>query len=495
MIRITIGLLLLLSFIQAVFLNNQVTWSGYMLIGAAIPMVIGLILFAFGLRKKWPEIKVGLSGWGEEGLLKIIKVYFTNFDKFLDKYISKSIPLFTLICISFIGIFMIIANPLNPYFGTWLYWPIAVILSPLFGIVIYLLGGFAYQLLASICGAKWNPTLSRKIFVYALAPSYMIGVISSLFYYFVYETRSLDVNTNKYVLLSWLIIVFAVSLYVFLHSNTAAKKVLGAKPIRSFIIFLLLPIILNIVTLGSTAMNAFGYVDSDTAYKISVEDKLTGIDLAQSKLDIGDSDSAKMIYEEIIGNEVNTGFTDDVARAYLGTAAIQMSQGDIKGGLKIINATLKKTEEGAEVDYMLKGLIAAINEDIEGAFKIFNEVIEINPDNFDANSWLGLYYIGINIDYKKALIYNKKAHELKATIDGLEMLAINYYLLESYNEAKIHFEELNRVEPNNTTALLKLGEIAYGFGDLDGAIKYFSELKKVDPTLITPQIEDILKGK
>lgn len=495
MIRITIGLILIIGFIQSLFLNNQVIWNGYMLIGAAIPMVIGLILIAFGLRKKWSDIKKELTGWGNERISTITKVYFSDFDAFLDKYIAKSIPHFTLLCMSFMGVIMISANPFNPYFGTWLFWPIAILLSPLYGLMIYLLGGFVYQLTVSICGAKWDPPLSRKVFIYALMPSYLAAVVSSLFFYFVYHTRSLDLSADKYSILIWSIIIFIASIYAFIHSNRAAKKVLNAKPVRSFILFLLIPIALNIIFLGNTVMGAFGYIDTLTASQSGISSKLTDIESAQANLDMGDYNSAKLVYEKVVSNEANTGFTDDVAQAYLGIASIKMSQGDVEDGLSIINETLKKTKEGTEVDYMLKGLMAIVNKDIEGAFNIFNEVIKINPNNYDANAWLGIYYIGQVTDYEKAIIYNKKAHEIKKTIEGLEMLAANYYLLGSYSESKVLFEELNRVAPNNTTSLLKLGEISYGFGDKDGAIKYFKRLKEIDPSKITPQIEDTINEK
>ena len=438
-------------------------------------------------------------------MIKITKIYFKSFDKFLDKYISKSIPHFTLLCMSFIGIFVIIANPLNPYFGTWLYWPIAIILSPLFGIVVYLLGGFAYQLLASICGAKWDPPLSRKIFVYAFAPSYVVGVIASIFYYFVYGTRSFDINTNKYILLAWLIIMFAVSAYVFIHSKRAVKKVLGAKPIRSFIIFLLLPIMLNIVTLGGIAMNAFGYVDSDAVNQIAKEDNNSSVHgllleniqneklkEAQIKINKGDMNGVEEIYLDIINNQKQAVSSEELMEAYISLSSIYLSAGNAETAINYVNEALKIVEEESEAYFMLKSLLAIEKVDADGLVEIFTKIIEINPNNIEANTGLGRYFLIKNPNYEKALAYNKKAHEIKPTIDGLEMLAVNYYLLESINEAKIHFEELNRVVPSNTTALLKLGEIAYGLGDKKDAIKYFSELKRVDPSKITSQIEEIL---
>ena len=46
------------------------------------------------------------------------------------------------------------------------------------------------------------------------------------------------------------------------------------------------------------------------------------------------------------------------------------------------------------------------------------------------------------MNYESTLPYNEKTFELKKTTGGLELLALNYYLLKRYNEAQLYFEEL-----------------------------------------------------
>lgn len=81
----------------------------------------------------------------------------------------------------------------------------------------------------------------------------------------------------------------------------------------------------------------------------------------------------------------------------------------------------------------------------EAAKKLI-KAFELEPDNMSANNTLGLIFLGeydeAYLDLETALIYNKRAFELKRDRVTEEVLARNYYQLENYEQADRHYSNL-----------------------------------------------------
>ena len=84
--------------------------------------------------------------------------------------------------------------------------------------------------------------------------------------------------------------------------------------------------------------------------------------------------------------------------------------------------------------------------------KLYNNILEINPQNTVALYRLGLVYYGRK-DYSKAQPLFKKVVDLYPFgYDGLLMLGWTSYFLGSYNEAKVLFNKVKLYNPNDASA-------------------------------------------
>lgn len=94
-------------------------------------------------------------------------------------------------------------------------------------------------------------------------------------------------------------------------------------------------------------------------------------------------------------------------------------------------------------DYFLViGELALLDYDAKTAEENYLKAVELAPDDFQVNNSLGVFYMGLDefssdfADYEKALVYTKKAYELKPDSEMvIENLASNYFYLERYQEA------------------------------------------------------------
>lgn len=92
--------------------------------------------------------------------------------------------------------------------------------------------------------------------------------------------------------------------------------------------------------------------------------------------------------------------------------------------------------------YLISGEIALLNGNAKSAESNYLQALGKDSEDFQINSSLGVFYLGVDAvakdfaDYDKALIYNKKAFELKSNTEMTkENLANNYYMLDKYQEA------------------------------------------------------------
>ncbi|MFH1321009.1 MAG: tetratricopeptide repeat protein [Bacteroidota bacterium] len=90
---------------------------------------------------------------------------------------------------------------------------------------------------------------------------------------------------------------------------------------------------------------------------------------------------------------------------------------------------------------------------------LYNEILVNSPNNTVANYRLGLIYYGQK-DYQKAFNYFKKVVSLYPfNYDALIMLAWSNYQLGKLREAKILFNKVLMLSPNDKSALEGLGLI------------------------------------
>lgn len=111
---------------------------------------------------------------------------------------------------------------------------------------------------------------------------------------------------------------------------------------------------------------------------------------------------------------------------------------------------LKPYSEEARFGYILP--LAALGKWNE-VIKLYNEILEVNPNNSIALYRLGLVYYGRK-DYNKANSLLKKVVDLYPFgYDGLLLLAWTSYFLGNISQARVLFDKVNLYNPGDKSAL------------------------------------------
>lgn len=84
--------------------------------------------------------------------------------------------------------------------------------------------------------------------------------------------------------------------------------------------------------------------------------------------------------------------------------------------------------------------------------KIYNAIIEVNPNNSIALYRLGLVYYGRKDYYKANALFTKVVDLYPFGYDGLLMLAWTSYYMGNSNQAKVLFNKVNLYNPGDKSA-------------------------------------------
>ncbi len=130
--------------------------------------------------------------------------------------------------------------------------------------------------------------------------------------------------------------------------------------------------------------------------------------------------------------------------------------------------------------YLVSGEIALLDGEAKAAEENYLQAVSKNPNDFQVNSSLGIFYLGIDdiaqeyADFPKALIYNKKAYEANPDSEMTkENLANNYFVLGEYQPAVDLF--LKTSLANKSFNCYMLGLSYYGLEDNANAYKYLKQ--------------------
>lgn len=108
------------------------------------------------------------------------------------------------------------------------------------------------------------------------------------------------------------------------------------------------------------------------------------------------------------------------------------------------------------------------------------KAVNRDPDEMAINNTLGLIYMGeydeAFIDLDKALVYNLKAFEINGGRIIEEVLARNYYRMENYEKAEIHFDHLYQTYPDMVSYFLDMGMTKHKLNKKDEGDKLFDQL-------------------
>ena len=106
--------------------------------------------------------------------------------------------------------------------------------------------------------------------------------------------------------------------------------------------------------------------------------------------------------------------------------------------------------------------------------------VSMDPDEMTVNNTLGLIYLGeyddAFTDLDKALVYNVKSFSLNGSRVIEEVLARNYYRMQQYEKAEMHFEHLVQNYPDMISYALDMAMTKHKLNKLVEADKLFVQV-------------------
>jgi tetratricopeptide (TPR) repeat protein len=105
--------------------------------------------------------------------------------------------------------------------------------------------------------------------------------------------------------------------------------------------------------------------------------------------------------------------------------------------------------------YLIAGEIAMLEDKPNSAIIAYNKAYEKNPNDFQINNALTLFYLNVEdnandyVDYKKAVQYGERTVQLSDLQLAKENLGLAYYFNEDYDKAISTFSKLSSTKPTN----------------------------------------------
>jgi tetratricopeptide (TPR) repeat protein len=419
-----------------------------------------------------------------------IKEYFTNYTSFISTWMEAEKPPFLLLVIWLVGMASAISrmNRNSEHLhNDWGYaWGSIALAGIVLGSIAYWFTGFIYNLGVMMSGGNSNVKISRRLALYSLLPAAFVTIFARIFDTIVYGNKYFTDQTNHTSNYIWMIIGFAGGIYTLTLSYIGVRLLLKTKLVRSVLFFILVPIAFVLLVTFLPI-----YIRSLVNSKgINYNAK------ALAEMYKGNYSEAERLYNEAIKN-TDKDDTQNIITIYNNLGILCRNKNEPEKAITAYEKVLALCKPTEDKYHSTLGKINILRGLIPDAIKNFEEALKINPDNFGAHNDLGLIFLGEmddnTLDYEKALIHNKKAHELNRNTASIGNLALNYYCLGKYSNALPLYEELNKTSPDNSHTKYFLGVCYYHNNEMGKAKKSLTEAIKLNPKLDNENSKQILE--
>ncbi len=425
-----------------------------------------------------------------------IRDFFFDYRAVLKNHLTAEKPPFLFIFVWLLGMSSVIdrielkalQNQTYPL-GNWpAIWGLILIGGIVSGYVGYYVGGAFYHFRVWLSGGSKNRHISRNLFLYTGLPVYAAAIISEIVDTIVYGDKYFTGETNPSLGLTWLFVSVVAILYSISLSYRGVRLLQETKLVRSIIMFIALPVLFYTLVFGlafaAQALRSDAVDYNEKALAFMSEGNYTEAErhfnLAIEELDSSDRRNAVTIYGNLGFMHECTGNTEKAIESY--------------------QKVMSLCEPGDSLYHSMSGNINLMRNNIEEAVRDFENALKSDPNDFDAHNNLGLIFLGEFdedwTDYEKALAHNEKGYSLNKGYSTTKNLALNYYLLGRYSEALPLFEAVETISPQDAAAKYFIGLIYY-YQENDPAKgrEYLQEAISLDPSLNSPDIEQILHGQ
>jgi len=137
----------------------------------------------------------------------------------------------------------------------------------------------------------------------------------------------------------------------------------------------------------------------------------------------------------------------------------------------------------SQVDYyVMQAFQRILAKDLNGALKQFKKALEIDPNSFDANDYIGGLYCAYLDRCQEALPYLEKAIEIEPNKPGpYNDLAVVYSKAGKHEEAIKYYEKALQINPNDSMYNSNIGQAYNILGKYQEALPYLQRAVQLAP--------------
>lgn len=459
------------------------------LIFCLVVLAVSLVGIIFFVRREYRGVK-------KSGLkfFPFVKQVLIKNKSFLRGNVGEKRPPFlilTLFLAGASGVVSILNGAHYLYYGgvsSWFsVWTLVVIFGLFHGYIRYVIVGFLYQIGVWLSGGGFKGQLaSRNIAHYALFPLFLTSVALKIIEMFVYGDAYFVAPTFQWLNIVTLMAVLLAGLYSFFllfRSSLDLKKV---KKGRGIFFFMIVPFLILFILRGPAFGEAFDSLTKSLDYNNQ------GI----MYMNNGDLDAAEQSFLKAI-ESMDSKNKDEMVTAHINLATIYQNKGDVESAKESYKKALPYLSKTDAQYFGIQGILKLFDGDVTGAIDFFDQAIKADSQNYTANNYLGLIYMGQMgkefVNPEKALVYNLHIYEKDSSgSSGLQNLALNYYQLGRFAEAMPLFEELLPMMPDNPLVQLFLGLTYYRLGYISDAVLMLGSATDMAPELLSEEVQAIL---
>jgi tetratricopeptide (TPR) repeat protein len=191
--------------------------------------------------------------------------------------------------------------------------------------------------------------------------------------------------------------------------------------------------VIAVVFVGGLIFLKFGLGAINSIDSTAVDTNNKGL----SAYDSGNSDQAISQFQQASQDAVTN---DTKVNTLKNLAYVYSSESKNDLALSTFEEALALTSNGSFDYYLISGEIALLEGKPNGAQIAYNKAYQLEPNEFQINNALALFYLDLEemapqyTDYKKALTHAQKAYDLSKLEIAKQNLAIAYYFNENYNQ-------------------------------------------------------------
>ena len=122
-----------------------------------------------------------------------------------------------------------------------------------------------------------------------------------------------------------------------------------------------------------------------------------------------------------------------------------------------------------------------VKNNLSDAEKLYNQVLEIDPDHVDTHANLGVLFINLSKN-QKAIASSEKAIKINPNcFAAYNNLALAFKSIGELEKAAINYKKAIKIDPSNVTINNNLGKIFYQTGEFSKSLSYFEKVMLIEP--------------